>query len=583
MMPAARKPILLSPVPAVVWLALCIASTATLRPAHAAPPPPPATAPATSPAPARTSAPAGRELLAFGTEQRFWSADVIPYAQGKTSGTKTFLRVRGPGDPQWRIIGELEAPALSLAHRGNELLVVLDGGDWRIVSDSGARSGNALPGSAKVLALAGDGDDVWAVGVGPVTPTAPPAATTSTATTTTTSASATTTAAATARAATTAPSAGEQISLYQLTHGDWTRRDAIPAELKRDDLRVVSLAVLDRKLMLALIDSAGVVRLFTRQPDGGWDRGQEIAPATAGNTRLRLLDLRGKPALWVSDPTGPGALYIAAKPGERWQGPVRLAPSPKLQNFDRTALATALGQLRLLASDGKQRLAEQIYNEDGSLSGPATEAVTAPSPLDNRVAQLLQMFVVAVLFIWMMGALRQRPDSQEAAKRVEQLNLAPIGRRALGGAIDLLPVLIALYVATQFAPPPDPAGPSLSYDSPQVAWIAAGIAIYLLHTTAMELLFARSLGKFATGTRVAALDGTRPATLALLTRNLLRIVDLVFLLFPVIFVFFSPLRQRVGDMAAGTLVVMATPEEPARDDDDSGRDDAPPKPPPSGQ
>jgi uncharacterized RDD family membrane protein YckC len=243
-------------------------------------------------------------------------------------------------------------------------------------------------------------------------------------------------------------------------------------------------------------------------------------------------------------------------------------------------LATALGQLRLLASDGKQRLAEQIYDEDGSLSGPATEAVTAPSPLDNRVAQLIQMFVVAVLFIWMMGALRQRPDTQEAAKRVDQLNLAPMGRRVIGGLIDVLPILIATYVAAEFAPPAeDGSSAAMTYASPQFAWIAAGIAIYLLHTTALELLFARSLGKFVTGTRVAALDGTRPTALALLTRNLLRIVDII-LVFPPVFVFFSPLRQRVGDMAAGTLVVMTTPMEPLASADDNGGAPRPPNAPP---
>jgi uncharacterized RDD family membrane protein YckC len=153
-----------------------------------------------------------------------------------------------------------------------------------------------------------------------------------------------------------------------------------------------------------------------------------------------------------------------------------------------------------------------------------------------------------------------------------------MGRRVLGGAIDLLPILIALVVATQLTPPPEGLDAPMTYASPQVAWIAAGIAIYLLHTTACELIFARSLGKFATGTRVAALDGTRPATLALLTRNLLRIVDIV-LVFPPVFVFFSPLRQRVGDMAAGTLVVMTSPTEPADTDAQSG-DDAPPSPPP---
>src|SRR3954451_9167589 len=137
MKPAARKVCLI--LPAVVWLALCIAPAAALRPAagaaaaaSAAPPP------STAPAPAHVNT---RDLLAYGTDQRFWSADVIPFIQGKTSGTKTFLRVRGPGDSQWQMVGELEAAAISLASRGNELLVVLDNGDWKIVSDSGARSG----------------------------------------------------------------------------------------------------------------------------------------------------------------------------------------------------------------------------------------------------------------------------------------------------------------------------------------------------------------------------------------------------------------------------------------------------------
>ena len=589
MKPAARKvcPIL----PAVVWLALCIAPAAALRPAvaAAAASAAAATSSSTAPNPAAVAPRVNnRDLLAYGTDDRFWSADVIPFIQGKTSGVKTFLRVRAPGDSQWQMVGELEAAAVSLANRANELLVVLDNGDWKIVSDSGARSGIPLPAHDAVLAMAGDGDDVWAIGVGAG------GAETPASTSGTTSATAPATSAASTRstmAITTAPA--EQLSLFQLTRGDWTRRDALPPGLDRADLRVVSLAILDRKLTLAFADSDGVVRLFTRKPEGGWDKGHELSVAAAGPTRLRLLDLRGRPALWLSDAAGPGALFIAGTVGNastapvtsRWQGPVRLAPSPKLANFDRTALATALGQLRLRASDGKQRLAEQIYNDDGSLSGPVTEAVTEASPLDNRVTKLIQMFVVAVLFIWMMGALRQRADSQEAVKRLEQLHLAPIGRRLIGAAIDLLPIFICSYVATHFAPPPPDSGSSvtelgLTYGSPQFAWFTAGIAIYLLHTTTCELLFSRTLGKFATGTRVANLSGARPLPLAILTRNLLRMVDIV-LLFPPVFVLFSPLRQRIGDMAAHTLVVMNTPAAPDAAADAARNDDDNPATPPS--
>src|SRR3982750_2061733 len=138
MKPAARNFIL--SIPAVVWLAVCVvATTSALRAATPPPAPPP---PTTAPAPAPTSSPV-RDLLAYGTDQRFWSADIIPVVQAKTPSAKTFLRVLRARDSQWRILGELEAPAISLANRGTELLVVLDGGDWKIVSETGARSGNA--------------------------------------------------------------------------------------------------------------------------------------------------------------------------------------------------------------------------------------------------------------------------------------------------------------------------------------------------------------------------------------------------------------------------------------------------------
>ena len=70
-----------------------------------------------------------------------------------------------------------------------------------------------------------------------------------------------------------------------------------------------------------------------------------------------------------------------------------------------------------------------------------------------------------------------------------------------------------------------------------------------------EALFARTLGKAIFGLRVANLDGSRVTARAAVVRNILRIVDLTLALFPLVMVFFSPLRQRLGDVAAGTLVV----------------------------
>jgi len=151
--------------------------------------------------------------------------------------------------------------------------------------------------------------------------------------------------------------------------------------------------------------------------------------------------------------------------------------------------------------------------------------------------------------------MRQRSNLTEAVRHVEQLQLAPLGRRLLGAAIDLIPIVIGSAVAGELsASGAQPLTSRLTMSSPEVASFAAGVGCYLLLTTMLELLLGRSLGKLLTGTRVAALDGRPASPAAVLIRNLLRVVDL-FLLFPVVFVVFSPLRQRIGDMAAGTIVV----------------------------
>jgi uncharacterized RDD family membrane protein YckC len=56
------------------------------------------------------------------------------------------------------------------------------------------------------------------------------------------------------------------------------------------------------------------------------------------------------------------------------------------------------------------------------------------------------------------------------------------------------------------------------------------------------------------GLRVVKIDGSRPGRGAIVIRNLLRIVELWMILLLLVVVI-SPLRQRVGDVAAGTVVV----------------------------
>jgi uncharacterized RDD family membrane protein YckC len=378
------------------------------------------------------------------------------------------------------------------------------------------------------------------------------------------SATARATAAAPPPAATTRPSLPpHEAGLFRLHLGRWSEIDALPGSPKRDDIRAVSLMVFERRVLLAIATGLEV-RVFTRGlgEDDDWDAGTQVAVLSDGG-ELRLLDVGGRPVLWMSEAAsaaaaGTGTIFVHAP--QRWGPPVRLAPSPRLANYDRRALVVALGRLRLLASDGRGRFAEQFYKLDGSLDGESSEAVTIPRGNDERLGEFLQVLIAVVLVVWFVGSYQQRPALREAVTRADKLSLAPLSRRFVGGLIDVAP-LVAGFVVAQFW---RPVVVRLTIDSPEFAIICAGLATYLLLATVMELLTGRTLGKQVAGTRVAALDGRRPLASAILIRNLLRIADLI--VFPLGFILLSPLRQRLGDMAAGTIVVRNDAPEPPRED-----------------
>ena len=74
-----------------------------------------------------------------------------------------------------------------------------------------------------------------------------------------------------------------------------------------------------------------------------------------------------------------------------------------------------------------------------------------------------------------------------------------------------------------------------------------------------EAFFAATLGKMVMGLRVVKADGSPYSWSSVIVRNLLRFIDAlpVFYLIGLITVAVSKRNQRLGDMAAGTLVVRA--------------------------
>ena len=142
------------------------------------------------------------------------------------------------------------------------------------------------------------------------------------------------------------------------------------------------------------------------------------------------------------------------------------------------------------------------------------------------------------------------------------LVLAPIGRRALGAMLDQLIVLIPVavgIVASGFRP-----GEELDPDA-VFALNAAAVVTAFVYALVMIGFLGRSVGKFATGTRVVRCDtGGRVGWVAAAQRA---IVPALAAAIPAVglalgFVVYGlallgPMRQGLHDRAAGTLVVMA--------------------------
>ncbi len=176
--------------------------------------------------------------------------------------------------------------------------------------------------------------------------------------------------------------------------------------------------------------------------------------------------------------------------------------------------------------------------------------------------QLDFIILVAVLVIATAVVLVIWPAEvrQDRVRLPDALEFAPLSKRVLAGLIDLTPpVLFVLYVMDT------PWETLVEYwpgqgRAPEVEKLLPGltvIGLYVLHTTVLELLFARSLGKMITKTRLAGYEGLNPSAWRILLRALVKPIDLLGLPLLCIMLFYR--RQRFCDLVAKTLVVQPKP------------------------
>jgi uncharacterized RDD family membrane protein YckC len=264
--------------------------------------------------------------------------------------------------------------------------------------------------------------------------------------------------------------------------------------------------------------------------------------------------------LWARGRAGPDLLYLCSSTAGPPK-PVRLESTRGIPAAMRTA-AYALGLVRsIYVRDGQ--LYEQSYEP---LSGaPADTAAPLALPSGAVVSlTLLRYGIVTGAMLYAIGASFRRREQLRSLKiEPTALPLAPAGARVLAGAIDALPVIAAWAFYCQkmgFSELIGAVTGGSAAAEPIVEVVLWGsFAIYLAHTTLCEVFLGRTLGKIIMGLRVISLDGKPPTRGQMATRNLLRLIDAGLIFLPVLLVPFSPLRQRAGDTAAGTVVVTAKP------------------------
>jgi uncharacterized RDD family membrane protein YckC len=210
------------------------------------------------------------------------------------------------------------------------------------------------------------------------------------------------------------------------------------------------------------------------------------------------------------------------------------------------AVAFANGAIRLLWVDGSKIVEQRLRPDNAQPDGQPTPALLPTVSPVPAVMRWVQFTLTAALIFSLAASMRRRREMQEIEIDPAKFPLASFATRFSAGMIDAIPLLAAAYLAYRAEPPPT---------MKPLITLGVGIGVYILLTTLIEVAAGRSLGKILTGLHVVGLDGRRASAGSLVMRNVLRIVDVFVFLMPLTLIFFSPLRQRAGDLAAGTIVV----------------------------
>jgi len=515
---------------------------------------------------------AERNLLAHADDsgQKCWLAQVAAVAGSEPRSEETIPWVKDFGG-EWREMPHLPGRAICLASLDGELVAVMDDGSWFVLS-SNPRPGPPLPNGALMRAAATGDHQLWTIGSAPVEP-----ATTKPSTTTSVLSLPAVESANVVRPAATQPSTlpvPRQLVLYRYAalggeSASWQMVTTLPEAIP-DDPALLSMVFVQEKVFVAWHRTDGTVAIVHLPSFGAWSEPIVITD-DGGIGDFKLLDVKDRPELWTapapkSTATQPTTQPVF-QPGQMHRGADFAEVRPLIISGQKPADAVGTvvfssSRLRLLMISGEQKF-EQLYEPDEQ---PATRLSRVSPALPEPIGTDTWLGAGAVLLaIATAAGLSRRtnlPEQPAAARPNKRMVLAPLLNRLVAGAIDAAPVLVVFFaIATGDRTPTFAANPVGA-----AHLLVLSMVVYLAHTTTAEVLCGQSLGKIIVGLQVVADNSATPTLKALLVRNGLRVVDL--LTFPLLLIVFSPLHQRLGDIVAGTVVVVKELPPPRNDLDD---------------
>jgi uncharacterized RDD family membrane protein YckC len=521
-----------------------------------------------STAPVATSESNHVSALAVGTASDYWVAVSRPRVGGPVGGAaqpstdtspfESTIYLREMGEHQFGVIARFPKKTIALGRWSGRAVVLLEGGQWVSVWQGGSGNGVPLPGGTPMITLAADDRDVWSLatiagGLDTARTQVATATRPATRAATTTAKSPATTARASADLA-----AG--IVLFRLNGQTWAPVAQLPVDIDKTG-RIEQASILSRgdgKVAVALETASGGAMVFDVDATAGAVGSPLALPA--GASPVLFAGPRGEPLLWLRRA---GASEDAGAVMSLLEGPGRRLGKINLPVVDAPAVAatSALGLIRVLTPGEKPgEVVERRFTPALVEVGKPEPLATLPPPDEAppwTVYTNIGVFLLMALAV--VASYRHRDEVRNSLARRDRPRPARVWIRLSAATIDALPILIGAAVLYARQQPGEYVPTTFTGTIPGLV----AVAVYLLHTTVTELIWARTLGKWVFGLRVVNLQGQRPGAGAILARNALRVIDLALLVvfpLPILLLIFSPLRQRPGDAAAGTMVIdIATP------------------------